>query len=278
MSLAQLSFDRIGPSLESIVQSFAPGEPLPTRLLVGRDRALARIQKHVPSFKFSPSAATDALREVDAWATRNDAALSQMMASSATDLPAQLQLQMGPSRAKAFILASFTAAAAGLGPWASGAVASYAAEGEVINERWARSDAQQRLEMFALIVKLDDDGNLAPMLAPPSSLGGYGALGAVPWLVVIALVVLAAAVVTTVVLWRRLELNNRLLRDICDEAQRTGDQKTVAACIEATKGLQASPLEAVPAKIAYAFAGAGLVYLGLRFGLPLLEQHRRVRS
>jgi hypothetical protein len=269
-SLAELSQARIAGGLAAIVEEFAPGEPLPTRLLAGRNAAHAVLRRYVPELKFDPTEADAQMRDIDAWAERNEQALAQIMASPLSELPEQLRLTMGAERARQLIVSSYTQAAVGLGPWLSGRVADLAANQEIINDRWARSDAAQRLDMFALIVKLDRDGELGKLFVPPEAASGFGALPL--WFVAVVLVIVAAALVTTVVLWRRIDINNRLMRDICERAQREGDTETVRLCVEATKGLQVGELEKVPARIAYALLAAGAVYVGLRWGLPLLTK------
>jgi len=275
-SLAELSHGRIASGLGAIVGEFAPGQPLPVRLVAGRDAALAVLRRYVPELQFDVRQADAQMRDIDAWADRNEDALKAIMASPLPELPEQLRLTMGAERARQLIISSFTQAAAGLGPWMSGAVARLASEDKLINERWARTDAAARLDMFALIVKLERDGQLAPLFVAPK--GGAAGFGALPlWFVAVVLVIVAAAIVTTVVLWRRIDINNRLMRDICERAQREGDKETVRLCIEATKGLQVGELERIPGKIAYALLAAGAVYLGLRFGLPMLTKRSQER-
>lgn len=276
-SLAQLSEQRIGSGVASVMSEFAPGAPLPARLRAGRDAALAVLQRYRPDFRFDVNAADAAMRDIDAWSERNEAGLSAAMLAPLEQLPTQLQLQMGSERAQSFILSSFTQAASGLGPWQSGAVAREAQRGDLINERWARADAADRLETFALIVKMDRDGNLAPVFSPPEGAGGLGAVPA--WLIVVALVVVAAAVVVLVLGWRRISLNNRLMRDICERAQAEGDTETIKQCIEATKGLQISPFEkaiaGVGKQVMWGLLAAGGVYASLRWGLPWLAKRKR---
>lgn len=275
-TLGKLSERRIASGVQAVMNEFAPDAALPTRLVAGRDAALAVIRRYRPDFEYDPDEAHAAMRDIDAWAERNQAALSAAMAAPIAELPGQLQLEMGSDRAQAFILSSFTHAAAGLGPWKSGAVAREAAAGEIINDRWARADAADRLETFALIVKMDREGSLAPIFVPPE---GAGALGAIPaWLIVVALVVVAAAVVVLVLGWRRITLNNKLLADICARAAERGDEETLRQCIEATKSLQVSPFEqaaiGVGKQIVWGVVAAGGVYAALRWGLPALRRRR----
>jgi hypothetical protein len=275
-TLAQLSQERIGSSLDAITATFAPGEPLPTRLRAGRDAALAVLRQYVPNFQYDVPKADEAMRDIDAWASRNQAPLEAIMASPAETLPAELALQMGAERAQSFVLSSFTQAAAGLGPWQSGAVARMAAEGDLINEDWARRDADARMQMFALIVKMDHDGDLRSIFVDPTSLQGLGALPVIPlWFILVIVVVFAAALVTGIVLWRRIELNNRLMRDICTRAQAEGDHNTVRLCIEATRDLQVSDVERAASKLVWGVLAATTIYVGLKYVLPWASSLRR---
>lgn len=277
-SLAELSEQRIAAGLDSIVAGFAPGASLPEQLVAGRNAALQVLRIYVPGFAYDVGAADAQMRQIDAWAERNSAALGDIMSSSAEQLPEQLRLQMGSERAQSWILSSFTQAAAGLGPWTSGAVSQMASRLELINERWARADAAQRLDMFALIVKLERDGALrAIFVPPPGAASGFGALPV--WAIVVVIVALAAALVTGVVLWRRIELNNRLMRDICERAYADHNEAIVAKCIEATRDLQVSALERATQSFArtlsLAMIATAAVYAGLRWGLPWLASRRQ---
>lgn len=276
-NLAQLSERRIESGVSAVMAEFAPGAALPTRLVAGRNAALASLRKYRPDFKFDPAAADDAMRDIDAWSERNQAALSAAMLAPIAELPGQLRLQMGSDRAQSFILSSFTQAAVGLGPWMSGAVAREASSGEFINDRWARADAADRMETFAIIVKMDRDGSLASLFVPPEAAGGLGLLPA--WLIVVALVIVAAAVVVLVLGWRRISLNNRLMRDICERAQAQGDTETVRQCVEAAKGLQVTPFEkaigAIGKQVTWGLLAAGGVYAALKWGLPWAARRAR---
>lgn len=277
-SLGQLSERRIESGVSRIIEEFAPGQSLPRKLLDGRDRALATIRQYVPEFRYDVAEAEQAMREIDAWSERNEQALSAAMASTIDVLPEQLQLTMGSERTQAFILSSFTQAAAGLGPWTSGAVAREAERGDRINDRWARADAADRMEVFATIIKMDRDGHLRPIFVPPP--GGTQGLGALPaWLIVVAIVVMAAAVVVLVLGWRRITLNNRLMRDICADAAERGDEETLRHCIEATRDLQVPTFEGVgkafAGQLAWGLVAAGGIYALLKYGLPAAKERMR---
>lgn len=276
MSLAELSEQRVSAGLDAIVAEFAPGQSLPARLVAGRDAAAATLRQYVPNMRFDVAGADTQAREIDAWAERNEGALSQIMASSETQIPdvGQLRLQMGSDRAQAWVISSFTQAAAGLGPWTAGAVADMAARREVIDETWARSDAAQRLDMFALIIKMDRDGSLAPIFEPPASASGLGLLPV--WAIVVIVVALAAALVVGLLLWRRIELNNRLMRDICERAMKENNQEVIAHCLDATRDLQVSGFERAAetfaSKLGTAVIAAAAIYAVLRWGLPWAEK------
>lgn len=278
LSLAQLSAGRISPGLTAVMGEWDINAPLPVRLALGRAAARQSLQRYVPEFLGIDAAEAEAqMRDIDAWAARNEAALSAIMASPATELPEQLQLQMGAQRAQQFFLANFAQAAAGIGPWESGAVERAAADPNepAVTEAWARDDAQRRLAMFALIVKLDRDGTLGPIFQPPTA-----ALGAIaPWLIVVVLVVVAAALVTGITLWRRIEVNNRLMADLCEKARQAGDTATVRKCIEAASDLQRvkGPNDAVVAAVTVVGVAA-VVWAGLRYGLPLLERRSAAKG
>jgi len=270
--LTQLAESRLSQGLDAIIAEFAPGQPLPARLVVADQAALAAIRRYKPDFTVNYAEARSQARDIDAWAERHQQELEQVMASSAQRLPSQLQLEMGNRRAQAFFLSSYAEAAAGLPAWTSGAVEAAASRPGVqqINERFARIDAQQRLEMFALIVKLDREGTLQQVFVPPEQ-GSTQGLGAIPplWFIAVVLVIFAAALVTAVVLLRRVELNNRLLRDLCREAIEAGEtDPRFEMCVEAAKAGQKSALEEVPKAMVLGLMGAAGVYAGMRYVLP----------
>jgi hypothetical protein len=130
-------------------------------------------------------------------------------------------------------------------------------------------------------VQLDRNGSLQAIFVPPAE-GAHG-LGALPiWAVVVVLVVVAAAVVVLILGWRRLTLNNRLLRDLCERAAKEGREEVLRACIKATENLTISPLEKASTeflgKIATGLITAGVVYVGLRWGLPYLWKTKMASS
>lgn len=264
-TLGQLSEARVSAGLQAIINGFAPGSASTSeRLRAGADAARSALEQYGP-LRFDPSLAATQMREIDAWATRNQEELERIMASTTQALPQELVLTMGSERAQAFVHATYFEAASGLPAWISGAVtASVQDPSGQISERWAREDAQDRLQAFATIVALDRDGTLEAIFRPPEQ--GNGSLGSIPyWFIAIVLVVLAAAIVTTVILLRRVSVNNRLLRDLCEEALERGDREVYERCIELAADSQGGVVAGAVRNVLYAAFAAGAVYLALRF-------------
>ncbi len=233
--LAELSINRSG-----IPEFGSPGDNYATRLIIGRDAAMASIRKYVPDLKYDEPAASKTLRDIDVWEQRNRDELSVVMSDqSASALPAKIQTSLGSDKASAFIVAVFTTAASGLGPWSSGAVGKAASVGGTMNTEWARVDAETRLRVFGGIVKMEQDGQLSKFFVTPAGAAGFGIVQAVVvWAIVVAAVALASLILVYFYSAKKLELNNKLMRDLCESAQRSGDKSTIADCIGATKDLQ----------------------------------------
>ena len=275
--LSQLSLQRAN------LPSF-PGDTVVAQLLAGRDAALGVLLKYVPEMQFDPAAASDTLRQIQAWEERNSDALASVLADpNAEALPQQLQITFGSDKARQFIIAIFTQAAVGLGPWMSGAVSREAQSGVQIQDRWARDDADARLQVFGSIVKMDQDGHLAAFFVPPSPASAQGLGLAVPAIIVWAVVVTLATAGALLLLYfynaKRLEQNNKLMSDLCTQAQERGDAETVRLCIKAAEGLQKEdPFGGISdlfRKIGVGVAVAGVAYVVVRYGLPVLLSSRR---
>lgn len=251
-----------------------PGASIPEQLAHGRAEARSALSKYVPVLKFDLAQARDVMSQVDAWVERNKGDLANSMASPETDLPLWLQLNMGNGRrVQQWIIANFTQAAAGMGPWDSGKIAELVADpNSGVTQAWAEGDAQARLDAFAMIVKLEQDGDLRYIFEGPNN--GAGALGAAPllvWAVVVTVVALAAVVATYFYVARRLEINNALMNDLCLQAQKEGDAATVQKCIEATRDIQIdTPWAGLTKEIGSVALIIGGGYLALKFGLPFL--------
>lgn len=231
---------------------FAPGKSYAEKLLAGRDAALAALRQYVPDLKFDPAKADEVMAQVSAWEERNQAVIKATLQNpDATALPSQVAASLGAEKARQFVIAMFTQAAAGLGPWTSGAVGSDVASGHVvagqpITAQWAETDALSRLQVFGAIVKMDQIGYLKTMFVPPApgSTQGLGIFGVDDWIIVVAVVAVVAlfAVLTYVYASKRLELNNKIMAERCKQAQDEGDKATVAQCIDAVKDLQMGSL------------------------------------
>jgi hypothetical protein len=278
--LAQLSLQRVG------LPSF-PGATVPDQLTNARDAALAVLQKYVPQLTFDPVAAKATLDQISVWEERNNTTLSQVLSNPNVEaLPSQIQLVFGSDKAQQFIIAVFTEAAVGLGPWQSGAVAREAAAGTTIQPRWADEDAQARLQVFGGIVKMDQDGYLAKLFVAPSGGGQAFALGLAPlvvWAIVVTVVALASLFLLYLYNAKRLDQNNKLMRDLCDQAQKQGDSATVSQCIKATEGLQQQGmfqgLDDLVRALGKAAIYGSLAYVFFKWGVPMLiEQTSKKKS
>lgn len=256
------------------------GASVPEQLQNGRDQARVALLKYVPGLKFDLIEARDVMSHVDAWVERNQDDLAAVMATPEKDLPQWLQTQLGNSdQVQQWVIANFTVAAAGMGPWMSGRIASLVQSGDVTQD-WADHDAAARLDAFAMIVKMDADGDLEFIFRGPNGVGAFGVAPVVVWAIVVAAVAIAAVVATYFFIARRLELNNALMRDICKDAQARGDTATVQKCIEATRDIQVSTpwagLTKELGKVALILGGG---YIAFRYGLPfLIDQGLKLRE
>jgi hypothetical protein len=273
MSLVELSLQRIALSLPKF-----PGATVPEQLSSGRTAAETAIRKYMPDFRFDQDGASSVLRTIDAWAERNQEALSGAMQQAPNELPEQLTVAVGSAeQVRSFLIASFTVAASGMGPWMGGEVARVVEAGGR-TAGWATLDAEHRLQTFAIIVKLENDGELGPIMKGSS---GMGALGIPPALIVgivIATVVFAAVVITTIYLNKQLELNNRLMRDLCEKAQKDGNDVVVEECINATKDLQLGFLEKTAGKLAGWLVIGAVAVIGGKYVIDQLMEKRSTRA
>ncbi len=252
------------------------------RLRAARDAALAVLLKYKPTLSYDVDAATSIMNQVSVWEERNSAALQAIFADpSATSLPEQVRLAFGNDKAQAFILAGFTQAAIGLGPWFSGAVdraAEAAKPGDTIQRRWADDDALARVNIFASIVKMDTDGYLDKLFIHPQDLSGLGFVpiaiegATLVWALVVTIVSVAAILVGYLYMTKSVEQNNRLMRDLCDKAQRDGDTATVELCIKEAAGLQKSVSDSVVRMVGQVATILGLTYLGFKLFPKLLHR------
>jgi len=260
------------------------GATMPDQLVAGRDAARAVLQKYVPKLDFDVAGAKATLQQIAVWEERNSTLLGAALADpSASSLPEQIRLAFGADKARQFVLGVYTEAAKGIGPWTSGAVAREAATGQLIAPRWAEEDAESRLQVFGSIVKMDQDGYLQQLWVPPTGTQGLG-LPVAPilvWAVVVTLVAVAGLILLYLYNARRLDQNNKVMAQICENAQKQGDQATIAECLKATVGLQQQGmfqgLDDLMKALGKLIFWGGLAYVGIKFALPALLEHQATR-
>lgn len=268
------------------------GATLTERLINGRNEARARLLKYTSTIRYTPTSADDLLHEIASWQERNASVIKQRMADPATDtLPEQIALEFGARKAQQYVIAGYSMAAEGLGPWTSGSLLKQMGQDPRLGEPWVRDDADHRLSVFASIVKLDDDGDLGVIFDPDKyaqskQVQGFGALPALiaavggKW-VVVGLVLLFTVTVALFLIYsysmEKLRLNNKVMRDLCSEAQKSGQGDVVEACVRAAEEGQASPLGGVVGDIAKIALIVGGVYVAARLLPDLLKRREAQR-
>jgi len=273
--LQQLALNRIKGSLPVF-----PGATPQERLQIARASAEASLRKYAPNFEFDPERARQVMSQVSGWSERNKDDLSKAMESPETSLPRYLVLNMGnAARVQDWVIANYVIASIGLGPWMSGRVVREIADpNSNISLNWAQADENDRLQAFAMIVKMDQDGDLRYIFEGTPAAMGIPAMAV--WAVVVTVIGLAAVIVNYMFISRRLEVNNNLMREQCLKAQAEGDTATVEKCIEAAKELQAKdPWAGITSEAGKVVMALGAIYIGIRYALPwatdkLLEKSR----
>lgn len=217
-----------------------PGATVVDRLANGRAVAQTILLKYRPNMSFSATEASRAVRDVEVWQNRNSAELELAMDSSSSSLPEAIRLGMSRKAAQDYVIAVFTQAALGMGPWTSGKIAAIVASGydPAVDAPWARDDADARLAIFAGIAKLEETGYLAKLFSKDEALGNPAIIAGV----VVAVVLVAALFIYYNFAAKKLELNNRVMADLCRRAQEQGDKATVDECVKQSAGLQKDPL------------------------------------
>jgi len=252
-----------------------PGATIPEKLFNGRAHAEIILRKYVPGFVYDEDNAREVMSRVNIWVMRNEASLNTVMASSSTSMPHALQETMGNSNlVQQWVIANFTLAAQGLGPWQSGRVGAEVANPKSkISGAWADTDAQSRLDSFGMILKMERDGDLEYIFRGPSAVSGtgFGIANVVVWAIVVTVVMFAAVVLTYYYMSKRLELNNAIMKELCEKAQEEGDKATVDKWLEASRDLQmASPwksLTSAVGRVALILCGT---YLAAQYLLPFI--------
>jgi hypothetical protein len=256
------------------------GATMREQLINARNQVHAVLLKYVPDLKFDVSSARDVMSQVNVWVERNREDLEEAMQSSANTLPeytqstgkADMVLNMGSSdRVQQWIIAEFTIAAEGLGPWEAGEVERLAADPQSsVSQHWADSDAQLRLNTFGMLIKMENDGELAYIFqGPQQGTQGFGTPFLPVWAIVVIVIGLAAVVTYFYLEARKIELNNRLMEKICRDAQAAGNTEVVLACVKATRDLQKStPWQQVIEEVGKVALYLGGGYLAFRYAVP----------
>lgn len=199
------------------------------RLIAAEAAARASLLKYVSKVEIDPDQAALVMSMIGAWTERRRPELEAAMRDPATSLPGWLQQNIGTNlQVQQWVLANYANAAYGMGPWVAGKI-------DARNiPAWADLDAQTRINIFGMIVKMDQDGELKQIFVGEA----HGIAPVIVWAVVVAVVALAAVCAYSYLEGKRIEVNNNLMRDICVEAQKSGDKATVELCVKATRDIQ----------------------------------------
>lgn len=265
--------------LAPIISGWTSGRSYQEALLLGYDQARAILAKYTTTLMYDADSAKDLFHQVEAWQSIHTLEIEEMMKHPGTDtVPEQLALKFSPHKAQQFIIASFSSAARGLGPWFGGMIGKKIDYDPRVTQDFAKNDAMSRLAVFAGIVKLDGDGSLRTIFNPPAALQGFGALPAVAvgygaWLLVAAVAAIAVVLVF-VYFTRSNDANNKLMAELCKEAQSVGDKDTVGYCLKLTADLQNVSGSVVNDIVKYVAIG-GALYIGVVYVLiPQLNKRK----
>lgn len=264
--------DRVG--LQAIVDSFK-GSYAKEQLEDGMQRAAAALGKYTATLSFDPGAAADIFTTVELWQNTHGELLREYVRQGAETVPEQIALSLGRERAQQYIVASFSEAVRGMKAWSGGAVVASVKSGGLMSKDAASQDARTRAVVFATIIKMDRDGELAPIFWGTSGASGMGELITAATIAVIGKVVavigvaLIAAWVVNNQMTKRMEQQNLLTEKMCDEdPEHCADrlQEVVQKMEEARSGT--GPVSDVAKTIA-TYAGVGLLaYIGVAYVLP----------
>lgn len=270
---AQL-LDKAG--LTSVMASFAPGGSWPQKLAAGYAAARASLVKYTSTLTYDPAAAEDVFFQIDAWQQSHQALIADMMTRPATDtLPEQVVFTFGVDKAKQFIVASFATAARGLGPWLSGIVSSDYKTDPRLTQDFVTADADDRLAVFAGIVKMDRDGDLGRIFQVgedwKKSVAGFGGAPLIP--IIWALVTLVVASLAVFLIYtysmKSLLLSNKIMEEKCNEATATGNPVAIELCKKFLEDQQPTVDKLGSTAIKYA-AGIALLYVAVVHVAPKL--------
>lgn len=277
-TILQLSEARAG------LPEFA-GTTLIEKLVNGRAEARARLLKYTDTIRFKRGSADDLVAEIQTWQEINASVIQARMANPETDtLPEQIALEFGPKKAQDFVIAGYSYAVEGMGPWVTGELALKMATDPRFPQPWVEDDAKARLDVFAAIVKLDDDGDLERIFKPekfaaPQQASGFGFLPAVvaavgPTWTVVALVLVVLGTVGLFLVFThsliKTRLNNKALVDLCKE-----NPQIAETCAEYFAEGQEDALSGALTRVATIAAVGAVLYGAVVFGGPALSQAMR---
>lgn len=264
--------DRAG--LQAIIDTFK-GSYAKEQLEDGMARAAAALGKYTSTLAFDPVASAEIFMSVEIWQEKNGEALKAYMRQGADTIPEQLALSMGREKAQQYIIASFSEAVRGMKAWKGGAVVDSVKFGGLMNNDRATQDARARAVTFATIIKMDRDGELAPIFQGIGGASGMGELFTAATIAVLGKVI-AVVGVALIAAWvvnnqmnKRIEQENILIDKLCDVDPKGCEEqikKVIDEMEKSRKGL--GPVSEVAGTIA-TYAGIGLLaYIGVAYVLP----------
>jgi hypothetical protein len=267
-----------------------PGMTLSEVLAVAQAEAQQCMQKYVGDFRYDAEQADAVMHRVSSWADQHRAELTTILQDPASDeLPEQLRLALGVEEMKQFVVALYSEATRTLGPWASGSVPRMVQAGS-LDEPEMRKDANARLQIFGLIVKWDQDGDLEMIFNPKEAViraaAGMG-LGAMHPVVIAAIIVgviigvavAAAGIYIAISAADSIRRASQLMEELCKAAKEEGDEDTVKLCLKYSANLQEKGLKQVDwiGDVIMAVAIVGGLYVLSAHGLPAAVKSFRER-
>jgi hypothetical protein len=273
-SLAQVAVVRSTGVLPEI-----PGRSLPEKLYHGRAMAAAAVRRHTHHLQFDVDQAEAVTSEIQSWMERNDVALRRAFEKPIIPgevLASSLWLSLDKDKLRQWIIAQLTLACEGVGPWMSGEVARRAADPIYpdITDDWAIHDADMRLDIFGMIIRLEENGELQvifsdePPSEPEQELMAQAALPVITWKYVVMIIAIALIISGAVVMHSHLRSNNEIMLRICLSAQREGNERIVRWCLR--MAADADPTRQISEQLTKAAVILGGGYLLIRFGAPFL--------
>lgn len=277
------------------------GSTRPDQLYNAWKDAEARIKKYT-DLRYSETQAQAILYEVETWIKiHRSQFVDSLKDSSRQEVAAEMQLQLGAVKMQQYIVAAYSEAARGLGPWLSGLVGQNISEGQASMLRMEQ-DYYDRIAVFGMIHNMDNDGALDVIFHPEKSSQFASDVGWSPKTIRI-LVIAGAVVVGLVGLGitaavchykiesARLQVANKQHEEDCHWAQSMLEkdpknsfyQNVVKKCFESTADLMKrsetpDPISGAVEKLLIVAAVLGVGYLGLTLLPPLLAARAAKRE